>query len=121
MVAWARTRNSAMCDTLPQLRTLDKGAAPADERLDAGIAPYVNILRAASIETYASCQGGLGHAYLEPTIRFHGEQSEGLRALAVALQHGLPVDKLGRIWVIIDGEPTGPHWELTFDASDSES
>ena len=50
----------------------------------------------------------------EPTVRFHGEHSEGFRALAIALQRGLPVLDLRRYWAIIDGEPTGPYWELTF-------
>ncbi len=51
----------------------------------------------------------------EPTVvRFHGERGEGFRALAVALEHGLPVLDLRRSWAIIDGAPTGPYWELTF-------
>jgi len=44
----------------------------------------------------------------------HGEHSEGFRALAIALEHGLPVLDLRRYWAIIDGEPTGTYWELTF-------
>jgi hypothetical protein len=27
---------------------------------------------------------------------------------------GLPVTELRRVWPILDGEPTGPWWELTF-------
>jgi len=30
------------------------------------------------------------------------------------LQNGLKPSKLGRIWTVIDGEPTGPFWEMTF-------
>jgi hypothetical protein len=82
--------------------------------LDPGIAQQVEILRAAGIETFESCQGGDGHAYPEPTVRFHGDRSEGYKALAVALQHGLRVSELRRTWPIIDGETTGPWWELTF-------
>lgn len=82
--------------------------------LDEGIARFVVILNEAGIETYESCEGGTGHAYPVPTVRFHGERSEGFRALAVALQHALPVQDLRRIWNIIDGEPVGPHWEMTF-------
>jgi hypothetical protein len=47
-------------------------------------------------------------------VRFHGERSEGFRALAAALQVGLKVSALRRVWPILDGEPTGPWWELTF-------
>ena len=82
--------------------------------LDAGIAQQVEVLRAAGIETFESCQGGDGHAYPEPTVRFHGDKSEGFKALAVAIQNGLRVASLRRAWPVIDDEPTGPWWEMTF-------
>ncbi len=82
--------------------------------IDTGIRPYVETLRAAGVETFESCEGGEGHSMPEPTVRFHGERPEGFRALAVALQLGLPVADLRRYWPVIDGEPTGPYWELTF-------
>jgi hypothetical protein len=82
--------------------------------LDAGIEKAVRILNEAGIETYESCEGGSGHAYPEPTVRFHGERGEGFRALSVALQNNLSVVGLKRVWCIIDGEPVGPTWELTF-------
>jgi hypothetical protein len=80
--------------------------------LDKGIENAVNVLIAASVETFESCEGGNGHAYSEPTIRFHGERGEGFRALGVALQHGLKVTALRRTWPVNDGEPTGPWWEM---------
>lgn len=82
--------------------------------LDPGIEPFVEILRRNGIETFESCQGGDGHSYPEPTIRFHGNSSEGFRAFAIASTHALPVSCLRRIWTINDGEPTGPYWELVF-------
>jgi hypothetical protein len=84
--------------------------------LDNGIASYVDVLDAAGIETFESCEGGEGHSFPEPTIRFYGGRGEGFRALAVTLQVGpLPVKALRRSWsVSSDGEPEGPHWELTF-------
>jgi len=82
--------------------------------LDEGIRRAVELFCRAGIETYESCEGGKGHAYPEPAIRFEGDRSEGFRALAVALQHGLPVSRLSRIWTIEDGEPTGPTWEVVF-------
>ena len=84
--------------------------------LDKGIERAVIILSEAGIETYESCEGGPGHAYPEPTVRFHGEYCEGFRALAVALQNNLSVSGLRRVWSIIDGESVGPTWELTFSA-----
>jgi hypothetical protein len=85
-----------------------------DSPLDAGVKYYVEVLAAAGIETYESCEGGPGHAYPEPTIRFHGDHTEGFRALAVALQNGLPVSSLRRIWTVQDLEPVGPTWEIVF-------
>jgi len=82
--------------------------------LDVGICRAVQILHAAGIETFESCEGGFGHTYPQPTIRFHGERSEGFRALAIALQNNLPVSAIRRIWNINDGEPTGPDWEIVF-------
>jgi len=82
--------------------------------LDPGIAAMVEALRCAGVETYESCEGGAGHAYPEPAVRFHGDQAEGLRALSVALAAGLPVRELRRVWMVLQQEPTGPWWELTF-------
>lgn len=89
-----------------------------DAQLDAGIRRVVSTLRQGGVETFESCQGGAGHAYLEPTVRFRGDRSEGYRALALAMQAGLPIAELRRVWPILDGEATGPWWELTFVSTD---
>ena len=81
--------------------------------LDPGIRHAVKVLRSEGVETFESCEGGKGHAFPEPTIRFHGDRAEGFRVLAVALQNGLVVDQLRRVWPMVDGEPTGPCWEMT--------
>ncbi|MEK6703020.1 MAG: hypothetical protein AABZ53_12205 [Planctomycetota bacterium] len=85
-----------------------------DPPLDPGICPFVECLSNAGIETFESCEGGHGHAYTEPTIRFHGGTGEGFRALAIAQKHGLPVSEIRRTWPINNDEPTGPHWEIVF-------
>jgi len=86
-----------------------------DPPLDEGIAAAVSALRDANVETFESCGGGPGHAYNQPTVRFHGDRSEGYRALASVLgKHGLRVAELRRVWPVVDGEATGPWWELTF-------
>ena len=85
-----------------------------DSPLDEGIRPYVEALNAAGIETFESCEGGEGHSYSEPTVRFHGGRAEGFRALTVALRHGFSVSSVRRAWPVVDGEPTGPCWELAF-------
>lgn len=85
-----------------------------DPPLDKGIVHAVEVLVAGGVETFESCEGGLGHTYPKPTVRFHGYRDEGFRALALALLADLPVTDLRRVWDVIDGEPTGPHWEMTF-------
>lgn len=82
--------------------------------LDAGIRDAVLALREAGIETFESCEGGPGHACPEPMVRFHGHIEEGWRALSATLAAGLRVQELRRVWPVIDKEPTGPWWELTF-------
>lgn len=82
--------------------------------LDEGVADIVLALMSEGVETFESCEGGEGHAFPVPTVRFHGQAHEGLRALSVAMRLGMPVSQLRRVYDVIDGEPTGPHWELTF-------
>ena len=99
-------------DAIAQIeKTRDKDFEPP---LDPRIKRTVLILREAGVETFASCQGGDGHPYSEPTVRFNGTQAEGFRAYAVAAENGLDPSALRRVWDIIDGEPTGPFWELVF-------
>jgi len=83
-------------------------------RLDPGIRQIVKILRENGVETFESCEGGKRHAFFEPTVRFHGGHAEGLKALGIALQHGLKVSELRRYYSILDGEAVGPYWEMTF-------
>jgi hypothetical protein len=85
-----------------------------DKQLDAGITRHVELLLSAGVETFESCQGGTGHAFHEPTVRFFGDRSVGFKALAAAMQNDLHPSELRRVWPINDGEPTGPWWEITF-------
>lgn len=82
--------------------------------LDEGIKEIVHTLIAQGVETFESCGGGDNHSFPEPTVRFEGGISEGLRAAAVALAYGLPVAALRRAWAIRDGMLHGPWWEMTF-------
>jgi hypothetical protein len=82
--------------------------------LDDGISKIVITLVKNGVETFESCEGGRGHSFPEPTVRFEGGASEGLRALAIALENGLPVSRLRRTWGMIDGSIHGPWWEMTF-------
>jgi len=100
----------------PRRTRVGIGARKRERPIDRGILREVTILRDNGIETFESCEGGSGHSFPEPTVRFHGGYAEGFKALAVALQNGLRVDQLRRYYQIQNGEPAGPYWELTFRA-----
>lgn len=85
-----------------------------DLPIDAGIAYAVAVLRSGAVETFESCEGGAGHAFLEPTVRFYGTSAAGYHAVSVAMDYGLPVAELRRVWNLQDGELVGPNWEMTF-------
>ena len=91
-----------------------RSAVAVPPGLDAGIAEAVAVLMEYGVETFESCEGGSGHAYTEPTVRFHGQPSEGFRAYAAAVERGLSVRAVRRTWVVTNGEPTGPYWEMVF-------
>ena len=93
---------------------LDEFEPATDMPLDAGIRAYVLALRSGGIETFESCEGCDGHAFTEPTIRFHGGVSEGVKAFAVAKERGLPVFKVRLSYTVNDGILTGPWWEMVF-------
>jgi hypothetical protein len=83
--------------------------------LDAGIRKAVERLQTEGIETFESCEGGPGHSFPEPTVRFYGTPEAGWRAVGVCLAYGLPILFLRRVWYITDGnEPNGPQWEIVF-------
>ena len=89
-----------------------------DMPLDGGIRRFVMALRADGVETFESCEGGEGHAFTEPTIRFYGGAGAGFRAFAIAVDHGLPVFKMGRVYIVEDNVLTGPWWEIVFSRKD---
>jgi hypothetical protein len=89
--------------------------APAvDLPLDPGIRQAVLLLRQAGVETFESCEGGPGHAFDVPTIRFYGNAWSGHKAFAVAMEHDLPVRRIQRAYAVVDGELEGPVWEIVF-------
>jgi hypothetical protein len=90
-----------------------------DIPLDRGIHSYVLALRTGGIETFESCEGGKGHAFPEPTIRFHGGMAEGFKAFAIAKERGLPVYKVRLSYSVDEGFLTGPWWEIVFSTTDA--
>lgn len=92
--------------------SLEKFSFPSDSVLDPGIAPMVELLRIHGIETFESCQGGQGHAFSEPIIRFHGDLWQGYKVVTILMQHGFSLVSLRRYWTILYGELVGPKWEV---------
>jgi hypothetical protein len=83
--------------------------------LDAGIRRAVAVLIDAGIETFESCEGGPGHSYPKPAVRFHGGPGVGWHALGVCLALNLRPTDLRRIWYVLDrNDPHGPYWEIVF-------
>lgn len=105
-------------DKINGLVGLDRFEPETDMGLDDGIRRYVLALRSGGIDTFESCEGGTGHAFPEPTIRFHGDTSEGFKAFAVAKNFGLPVLNLRLSYSVNDGFLTGPLWEMVFAITD---
>jgi hypothetical protein len=96
------------------MTTLSDFESGLDMQLDPGIRHFVIVLRQGGVETFESCEGGDGHAFAEPTVRFHGTSVEGYRAFALAMENGLPVLGLKRAFQVNDGWLEGPWWEMTF-------
>ena len=86
-------------------------------KLDAGIKETVLFLQSQGVETFESCEGGIGHCFPEPTVRFYGDKFEGLRVTHICLQNALPIQQVRRAFAIIDNEIHQPFWEVTFKAS----
>ncbi len=97
---------------------LEKFEPATDMPLDAGIRRYVLLLRSGGVETFESCQGGEGHPFPEPTIRFHGGMGAGFKAFGVARELGLPVSSVRLSYAVLDGLLNGPWWEMTFVTMD---
>ncbi|MGR3464255.1 hypothetical protein [Limimaricola sp.] len=87
-----------------------------DMPLDVGIERAVHVLREEGVETIESCEGGDGHPFHEPTVRLAGGPGEGFRAFGIAMRAGLQPQSIARVWVVDEGELTGPYWDLTFKA-----
>lgn len=100
------------------LDNLDPFDIDGETPLDPGIRRFCLILRAEGIETFESCQGGSGHSFPEPTVRFYGNAWVGHRAFAVAMAYGLPVHAVRRVYDVNDGELQGPWWEIAFRTTD---
>jgi hypothetical protein len=66
--------------------------------VDEGIRPAVQLLNSYGFETYESCEGGTGHAFDEPTVRFYGNEFDCIRAYEVCQAFGLNILNARRVF-----------------------
>jgi len=92
--------------------------------LDEGIKDAVIFLRRHGFETFASCQGGKGHCYSEPTVRFFGSEFDLIRAYELCYIQGMNVCQAKRVyWKVpvysdvtgVDGNEIGENWDKPFN------
>ncbi len=94
--------------------SLDDFTPAVDLPIDEEIREAVLVLRRGGVETFESCQGGDGHAFDAPTIKFNGDAWAGYKAFAIAMEHGLPVRRVQRAYGVVNGQLEGPWWEIVF-------
>jgi hypothetical protein len=66
--------------------------------IDPLILPVVQILNEHGFKTFESCQGGKGHCYPEPTVRFEGSEFDLIRAYEVCNLYKLQVYEAKRVY-----------------------
>lgn len=91
-------------------------------QLDKGIVDAVIMLNRHGFETWESCEGGEGHCFEFPTIRFWGTEFDLIRAHRVCENYGLKIYQSSRIYrttEISTGDlypcPNGKVWDVPFN------
>lgn len=69
------------------------------EFIDPLILPAVEVLNTHGFKTYESCQGGEGHCFPEPTVRFEGEEFDLIRAFSVCELYRLNVFAAKKVYM----------------------
>jgi hypothetical protein len=59
----------------------------------------VEILNTHGFKTFESCQGGEGHCYAEPTVRFFGSDFDLIRAYEICQSYRLNVYEAKRVFI----------------------
>jgi len=82
----------------------------------------VILLRKHGFDTWESCQGGEGHCYCEPTIRFFGSEFDLIRAYELCYIQGMNVFNAKRVYRkvpvycdVTDGNEIGENWDSPFN------
>lgn len=96
------------------LRQPPANHAPRYDTLDPGIRHAVSVLRAAKIDTFASCEGGPDHVSPHAIVLFSGDDHAGERAVAACREAHLPIAELRRVWQPTRYGLSAPFWEIIF-------
>ena len=92
--------------------------------IDEKILPAVRILNEHGFKTFESCEGGEGHVFNQPTIRFEGSEFDLIRAFEICQLYRLPVYEVKRVYrktaIYKDEDSLHPHllgevWETPFN------
>lgn len=91
---------SPTSELLTSLRSgkADSSFFQAPDGIDKLILPIVEILNIHGFKTFESCQGGEGHAFFEPTVRFEGDEFSLIRACEICSLYGFIVSEGRRIY-----------------------
>lgn len=95
----------------------------SNSQLDPGIEDAVYLLTDHGFETFESCEGGPGHCFPEPTVRFYGDEYDAIRAYDICVAHGMLVNCVRRVFQKSDVDPSRkkdqyPHgyvWDRPFN------
>ena len=87
--------------------------------IDKLIQPAVTLLQDYGFNTIESCEGGKGHASLEPMVRFIGDELDIIRAIDICTAHKMTVIEGRKVYkkiqdIIMDGnwqKPLGQTFE----------
>ena len=60
-----------------------------------------------------------GDDFCEAVVSFEGVYADGFRILSRVMAANFPVVSLRRAWVVVEGEPRGPRWEIVLGPFES--
>jgi hypothetical protein len=101
-----------------KIETVEKVVVQGFEGLEEGVRDIVEILMKNGVKTFSSCEGGRRHPYRWPTVQFHGDQKEALRARSIARENGFDPWELKQVW-LEDDQASHPYcWEMSFRPPD---
>ena len=91
-------------------------------QVDEGIKKIVEILNKHGFDTWESCQGGQGHCFELPTVRFWGSEFDLIRAHRICENYSLNINQVSRIYRTVgistgdtDFCPKGTVWDVPFN------